>query len=194
MYEVACEAYPDVPGESEEEMAPFEEWLSRDLQGFGDPPEATFIALAGDEVVGYAKFSISNARPGVAHHDMTGVLRSWRRRGIAGALNRAEIRWAKENGYTRLETGNEHRNEPIRRFNERHGYWPEPGTIELRGPVGPGLPSHRLCDKLRVRPRTKRGNTRKGGADGSRSRVQAQWPKGDRRELLQGSVDDGCHP
>jgi mycothiol synthase len=135
IYEVAREAYPDVPGEDQAEMAPFEEWLSQDMRGAGDRPEATFIALAGDEVVGYAKFSISNARPGVAMHDMTGVKRPWRGRGIAGALKRAEIRWAKENGFTRLETMNEERNEPIRRLNERHGYRLEPGKISVLGPV-----------------------------------------------------------
>jgi GNAT superfamily N-acetyltransferase len=135
MYEVACEAYPDVPGEDEAEMASFEDWLSADLQGAGDRPEATFAALAGDEVVGYAKFSISNARPGVAMHDMTGVKRAWRGRGIAGALKRAEIRWAKESGFTRLETMNEERNEPIRKLNERHGYRLEPGKITVRGRV-----------------------------------------------------------
>jgi GNAT superfamily N-acetyltransferase len=134
IYDVACEAYPDVPGE-DAEMAPFEDWLSADMQGTGDRPEATFIALAGDEVVGYAKFAISNARPGVAMHDMTGVKRAWRGRGIAGALKRAEIRWAKQNGFARLETMNEERNEPIRRLNERHGYRLEPGTITVRGPV-----------------------------------------------------------
>ena len=58
IYEVACEALPDVPGEDEAEMAPFEEWLSVDMQGSGDRPEATFLALARDEVVGYAKFSL----------------------------------------------------------------------------------------------------------------------------------------
>jgi GNAT superfamily N-acetyltransferase len=58
-----------------------------------------------------------------------------RRRGIAGALKRAEIRWAKENGFTRLETMNEERNEPIRRLNERHGYRLEPGKVTVRGPV-----------------------------------------------------------
>jgi mycothiol synthase len=135
IYEVACEAYPDVPGDDEGEMAPFERWLAADMQGSGDRPEATFVALAGDDVVGYAKFSISNARPGVAMHDMTGVKRAWRGRGIAGALKRAEIAWAKANGFTRLETMNEERNEPIRRLNERHGYRLEPGDIVVRGPV-----------------------------------------------------------
>jgi mycothiol synthase len=134
IYDVACEAYPDVPGE-DAEMAPFGAWLSADMQGSSDRPEATFVALAGDQVVGYAKFAISNARPGVAMHDMTGVKRAWRGRGIAGALKRAEIRWAKQSGFTRLETMNEERNEPIRRLNERHGYEPEPGTITVRGPV-----------------------------------------------------------
>ncbi len=135
MYEVAREAYPDVPGDEDAEIGSFEEWLARDLQGSGDRPEATFVALAGDDVVGFAKFSISNARPGVAHHDMTGVLRAWRGRGIAGALKRTQIRWAKENGFTRLETTPDYRNEPSRRLNERHGYRPGPGTITVRGPV-----------------------------------------------------------
>ncbi len=104
MYEVARQAYPDVPGEEEAEVAPFEEWLSMDMQGAGDRPEATFLALADGEVVAYAKLSLSLARPTVAMHDMTGVLRAWRGRGIARALKAAEIAWAKESGYERLET------------------------------------------------------------------------------------------
>jgi mycothiol synthase len=135
VYAVAREAYPDVPGEEEEVMPAFEQWLSMDMQGSGDRPEATFIALVGDEVAGYAKLSLSNARPGVAMHDMTGVRRSWRGRGIAGALKRAEIAWAKRNGFTRLETANEERNEPIRRLNQRHGYVPEPGHVVVRGAI-----------------------------------------------------------
>jgi len=135
MYEVAREAYPDVPGEGDAVMAPFAEWLSMDMQGAGDRPEATFLALADGEVVAYAKLSLSHARPTVAAHDMTGVLRSWRGRGIARALKAAEIAWAKESGYERLETENEERNEPIRRLNERFGYVVEPGSVTVRGPV-----------------------------------------------------------
>ncbi len=66
---------------------------------------------------------------------MTGVLRAWRRRGIAGALKRAEIAWAKENGYEKLSTGNEERNEPIRKLNEQYGYVLGPGTVNVRGAV-----------------------------------------------------------
>jgi GNAT superfamily N-acetyltransferase len=136
MYEVALEAYPDVPGEEDSEVAPFDEWLAMDMQAAGDRPEATFVALAGDEVVAYAKLSLSLARPWVAMHDMTGVKRAWRGRGIARALKAAEIAWAKEHGYERLETQNEERNEPIRRLNERYGYVVEPGSVTVRGPIG----------------------------------------------------------
>jgi GNAT superfamily N-acetyltransferase len=135
MYAVAREAYPDVPGEEEAEVAPFEEWLSMDMQGASDRPEATFLALADGEVVAYAKLALSLARPAVAMHDMTGVRRAWRGRGIAAALKAAEIAWAKEQGYERLETQNEERNEPIRRLNERYGYVVEPGSVTVRGPI-----------------------------------------------------------
>ena len=126
---------PDVPDGEDDEMPSFEDWLSMDMQGASDRPEATFVALAGDEVVGYAKLHLSPAEPDIGWHDMTGVLRSWRRRGVAGALKRAEIAWAKENGFTQLCTGPQERNEPSRRLNESHGYRPEPGDVTVRGPI-----------------------------------------------------------
>ncbi len=135
IYEVAAEAYADVPGSEEDEMEPFEDWLAHDMSGSGDLPEATFVALAGDEVVGYAKFSLTRARPTVASHDMTGVKRAWRGRGIARALKCAEISWAMRAGYERLETSNEVRNEPIRRLNAQLGYRTAPGRLLLRGPL-----------------------------------------------------------
>jgi mycothiol synthase len=131
VYEVACEAYPDEPGQADTPMDSFEAWLSKDMQGDSDRPEATFIALVGDEVAGYAKLSLSSSRSNVVLHDMTGVRRSFRRRGIASALKRAEIAWAKEAGFESLETVNEIRNEPIRRLNERHGYVVQPGTVVM---------------------------------------------------------------
>jgi len=137
LYEVNLEASPDIPGDEENEVAPFEEWLARDMGGPGDRPEATFVALAGDDVVGYSKFSLTSAQPTTAYHDLTGVKRAWRGRGIAAALKSAQIAWARANGYERLFTNNEERNLPIKRLNERFGYRREPGRILVRGPVAP---------------------------------------------------------
>jgi GNAT superfamily N-acetyltransferase len=136
MYDVYVEADPDIPGSEGVEVPGFEEWLHDDMQGSSDRPEAVFVALAGDDVIGYAKLSVPSIRTGAAWHDLTGVKRAWRGRGIASALKRAQIRWAKEQGYERLTTMNEERNTPIRRLNERHGYRPEPGRIVLATKIG----------------------------------------------------------
>jgi GNAT superfamily N-acetyltransferase len=132
VYEVACEAYPDIPGEEANTMDAYETWLTKDMLGDSDRAEATFIALSDGGVVGYAKLSLSSAPDATAaHHDLTGVKRAYRGRGIAGALKRAEIAWAKQAGYETLETANEARNEPIRRLNEKHGYVVKPGVVVL---------------------------------------------------------------
>jgi mycothiol synthase len=139
IYEVAREANPDIPGNEEEQMEPFEDWLEHEMNGPGDRPDATFVALAADEVVGYAKFSLTKARPNVAAHDMTAVKRNWRGRGVAGALKRAQIGWAKRQGYERLQTSNEVRNAPMRRLNDRLGYRVAAVRVFLVGPLSGGV-------------------------------------------------------
>jgi mycothiol synthase len=129
IHEVALEAHPDVPGSEDWSGEGHEEWLRRQL------PEHTFVALAGDEVVGFGRVSINAARPQVVVHGMTGVKRAFRRRGIAAALKRAQITWAASAGFERLETLNELRNEPILQLNKRLGYREAPGRISLRGPL-----------------------------------------------------------
>jgi GNAT superfamily N-acetyltransferase len=135
LYEVALEALPDIPGLEDDEVEPFDEWLAHDMQGSGDRPEATFVALAGEQVVGYAKFALSEAQPTVAYHDLSAVRRAWRGRGIARALKAAQINWALANGYTELRTSNEERNAPIRHLNAAFGYRPGIGRIYLAGPL-----------------------------------------------------------
>ena len=135
LYEVACEALPDIPGAEDEVVEPFEAWLAHDMQGSGDRPDATFVAVAGDEVVGFAKFSLTAAQPTTAHHDLSGVKRAWRGQGIARALKAAQINWAAANGYRELHTRNEQRNEPIRRLNAQLGYRPGIGRVYLVGPA-----------------------------------------------------------
>ena len=135
MYEVAVEAEPDIPGFEDDDIEPFDDWLAHDMQGSGDRPEATFVALAGQEVIGYAKFSLTQAQPTLAHHDLSAVKRAWRGRGVARALKAAQINWALASGYTELHTRNEERNEPIRRLNARFGYRPGIGRVYLAGPL-----------------------------------------------------------
>lgn len=133
MYEVDLETRRDIPGFEDAVAEPFEDWMAHEMQRPTDSPEATFIALADQEVAGFAKLSLT--APTAAGHAMTAVRRAWRGRGIARALKAAEINWAIANGYTELHTSNEERNAPIRRLNARLGYRPGIGRIHLVGPV-----------------------------------------------------------
>ena len=134
MYDVALEALPDIPGSEGDRVEPFADWLAHEMQGSGDRPEATFVALASDEIVGFAKFSLTEAQPTTAHHDLAGVKRAWRGRGVARALKATQIAWAKANGYDQLRTRNDERNAPIRHLNDRLGYRPSIGRVYLEGP------------------------------------------------------------
>ncbi|MHB1243107.1 MAG: GNAT family N-acetyltransferase [Gaiellaceae bacterium] len=136
MYEVAREAVPDIPGEEEDDIGTLDEWLARDMQGQSDDPRAVLVALTDGDVAGFAKLSLSPERSDRAFHDLTGVRRAYRGRGIAAALKRTQIAWAKTNGYTSLQTSNEVRNAPIRHLNAKHGYVLEPGTVIVRRAIG----------------------------------------------------------
>jgi GNAT superfamily N-acetyltransferase len=132
MYEVAREAEPDIPGGAP--VRPYEVWRATEIERPSLEPELTFIALAGDEVVGYA---ILDSLRGEPWHRLTAVKRAWRGRGIATALKRAQIQAAQKKGFDRLVTTNEQRNHPMRSINRALGYRPEPSlsTIVMRGPL-----------------------------------------------------------
>lgn len=133
MYEVDVEIHRDIPGFDNIQVEPFQEWMTHNMRRPTDSPEATFIAVDGDIVAGFAKLSLTG--PTIAGHSMTGVRRAWRGRGIAGALKAASINWALANGYTELYTSNEERNTPIQRLNARLGYQPRTDRIHLVGPL-----------------------------------------------------------
>ena len=59
MYEVDLETHPDIPGFEDVAIEPFEGWMVHNMQRPTDSPEATFIALADEEAVGFAKLSLT---------------------------------------------------------------------------------------------------------------------------------------
>ncbi len=132
MYVVGVQADEDIPGS--EGVQTFEQWRSHEIDKPSRRPEFCFLALAGDEVVGYAALQIFGDE---AHHGLTATRRDWRRRGVATALKRAEIAAAKDAGFRRLVTESEERNQPMRRLNEQLGFVPSPelSMVVVRGPL-----------------------------------------------------------
>jgi RimJ/RimL family protein N-acetyltransferase len=145
VYEVAVEAFADIPG-GETPMAPGDpaEFRAREIDRPGIPHDGFIVALdeATGRVIGYASLiRIPGAARPSAWHDMTAVARDHRGRGVAGALKRATIRWAIADGLEILEAGNDTDNTAMRAVNARLGYRPLPDYVILRGPVFDGIMS-----------------------------------------------------
>ena len=68
-------------------------------------------------------------------HGFTAIARASRGQGLAGAIKRAQIAWAKANGLATLRTANEVRLLQMLALNKRHGYRPRYTELVLRGPA-----------------------------------------------------------
>jgi len=130
-YEVAAECLPEMALPQHAEAPPFDEWL----EGEERRSAVTFVALDGDEVVGYARLHLVPALPDRLENGLTAVRKSHRRRGLATALKRAQIAWAAEHGYREIITSMVDGNVAMRAVNERLGYDPLPAWIVVRGPA-----------------------------------------------------------
>jgi RimJ/RimL family protein N-acetyltransferase len=100
-----------------------------------DWPEATFLALDGDEVVGCAGLERDDDRPDRAEQAFTAVSRRWRRRGLATALKRLTLAAAAEHGIREIYTWTQRGNADMRALNERLGYVYRSESIRVRGPL-----------------------------------------------------------
>lgn len=82
-------------------------------------PDACFIAVEGDRFIGYSNLTVVNEGFDVA---MTGVLPSYRRRGIATLLKLYGIRYAQLLGNRRLWVANDSVNAAMQALNEKLGF------------------------------------------------------------------------
>jgi len=128
LYALARIAYADQPGRSETRID--ESWQHWGLERH--PPEAYFIALDGDDVLGYGYLEHEEEQ---WKNGFMAVARDARGRGVAGAIKRAQIAWAKANGVQTLQTANELRLESMLALNRRLGYRTLYEEIVMRGPA-----------------------------------------------------------
>jgi len=129
-YEVCVEAIAEVHAPLPAKAKPFEEWLEHESRD----PAVAFAALDGDEVVGYARLHTCGAADRL-EHGLTAVRRTHRRRGLATALKRAQLKWAADNGYCELRTDTVEGNAGMRAVNERLGYRPLSPVLIVQGPA-----------------------------------------------------------
>jgi GNAT superfamily N-acetyltransferase len=94
--------------------------------------DATFIALAGGEVIGCAGLMPDPDSPWRAEHALTAVRRDWRRRGVAAALKRSTLAWAAAHGLTEVYTWTQRGNDDMRALNTHLGFVTRTESISMR--------------------------------------------------------------
>src|SRR5207302_5086772 len=90
----------------------------------GDPaldPHGSFVVELDGRPAAFAWLIVDRER-GLAAHEMTGTRSDLRGRGLASAVKLATIRWAAENGISRIYTSNHEQNAPMLAVNRRLGY------------------------------------------------------------------------
>lgn len=128
LYALARVAYADQPGRAETAFG--DEWYEWGLRAHR--PDAYFIVLAEGRVLGYGYLEED---AGTWRNGFMAVARDARGRGVAGAIKRAQIAWAKRNGIATLRTANEVRLTGMLDLNRRLGYRPLYEEVILRGPI-----------------------------------------------------------
>ena len=127
-YELAVVGYADMATEVPVTIT-LDEWLREEAT----LPAGSFVALAGDEIVGFS--GLVARADGTVEDGLTVVHRAWRRRGLATVLKQAEIAWASRNGVREIITWTQRGNEGMRAVNERLGYEYRSVTINVRSPL-----------------------------------------------------------
>ncbi len=121
VHAVYAAASADIPADDPEDDVPFEDWERQDLE---DPElswDGSQVVLAGERPVALA-FILVNREAGVAANEMTGTLAEYRGRGLARLAKLAAIRWAAEEGFREMGTGNDSENAPMLALNRSLGY------------------------------------------------------------------------
>jgi mycothiol synthase len=120
----------DVPAPDPPTPVEFDSWIERTLNSPKLLPDGWFVAVHGDEYVGYSNLR-STSTGDFLDVDLTGVRREYRRQGIALGLKLRATRFARELGVPQVRTWNESNNAGMLAINIRLGFVRQPAWVEF---------------------------------------------------------------
>jgi GNAT superfamily N-acetyltransferase len=128
LYELEWECLQDVPTPDPFTKRPFDQFEKRTLGAPTLLPEAWFVAVDGDDYVGLSVLWRNLADDHLLETGLTGVIRSYRRRGVATAMKVRAIQYAQTHGEAIIETDN-HEDNPMFQLNLQLGFVPQPAHL-----------------------------------------------------------------
>lgn len=123
---------PDVPSDAPEITPPFEEWETTLLSGPNFRPESFFLAVAPDGSYAGVSMLFHKQATTDLSTGLTGVVREWRRHGVALALKLMAIDYAKSKGAPQIYTENATTNVGMLSINEKLGFQRQPAEIYFK--------------------------------------------------------------
>ncbi|MBC8174099.1 MAG: GNAT family N-acetyltransferase [Candidatus Marinimicrobia bacterium] len=131
LWELDWEIVQDIPSPDPPTRQPFEIWKKHELESPNYNPDTWIVAVDGDRYVGMSNLNTSQAEPEKTFTDLTGVVRSHRRKYIATAMKIRGIKAAKKYGTKIIVTENEENN-PMFYLNIQLGFEPKPAWLHFR--------------------------------------------------------------
>jgi mycothiol synthase len=127
LYELDATLWADVPFGLTGSVPTFEEYEALELADPDFLPQATFVALDGERWIGLCALARG---PGCLLTSVTGVVRTWRGRGLARWMKLHATRSALESGAAEIRTFNDAVNDAILGLNRSLGF--AQASVELR--------------------------------------------------------------
>ncbi|MFF1905602.1 GNAT family N-acetyltransferase [Kitasatospora sp. NPDC058218] len=129
LYRLYRETLPDNPGFADA-LPDFDRWYAEAVTGEGCRPDWVFTAECAGRIVGVSAARTTDD-PHTCHVDYTGVLRPWRRRGLARALKTFAAHRLAAHRVRTARTEVEAANSPMIAVNSTLGYQWGPGHYRL---------------------------------------------------------------
>ena len=130
IYDLHWALMQDVPATLTHTQPSREEFAQHTLNGPTFDVAGWFVALDGDCYVGMSRGWVNISDPAQFVNNLTGVIRDYRRRGIATALKLRLIDYARQQGTQTISTSNEAYN-PMFELNAKLGFQPRPAWVSF---------------------------------------------------------------
>jgi GNAT superfamily N-acetyltransferase len=126
LFDLEQSAWRDEPGFDPEVAMQFAQFVSNEFDSAEALDDGTFLAVAGQRLVGVSRLQRNAAEPQLLEVGFTGIHPAYRGRGIAVALKLRTVEYGRAHGFQVIRTQNDVANAAMLHINAALGFQQEP--------------------------------------------------------------------